>query len=322
MIGIKGIASYFTGDKHSIQDLSEYGKLQDEEREYYNNVGIKTIYDADGCSAHDLALEASRVLLSRYNVAPESIDAILLVKSRVPEHFVSSEATRLQQELGALKALAFSVSDLGCVDSTLALKIARDLMMANPNYNRVLIAYGSKKFTPDRFRYPVTLTGDGGVACLIERTEENVIVDVEIETNGAFWDLFKIEYQDRTFSEYREECRDVRAYGFELALESRNRFSNLNRRLLERNQLSQEDIKNVMMQNISNRAFQYYEDAFGFKLSPFCKMNLSQYGHLGSGDILLNYQLGLQSKMIKPGDYSLILNNSPVAAWGSVLIKA
>jgi 3-oxoacyl-[acyl-carrier-protein] synthase-3 len=51
-------------------------------------------------------------------------------------------------------------------------------------------------------------------------------------------------------------------------------------------------------------------------------MNLGQYGHLGSADILLNYQLGLQAKMIKPGSRVLILNNSPVAAWSTILIKA
>lgn len=322
MIGIKAITSYFSGEKTSIQDLSEMDQLQGEELEYYNHVGIKTIYNAEDTSSYQLALGASQKLINQEDITGNHIDVIIFIKSRLPDHFISSEATRLKHDIGADNALTFSVSDLGCVDSTLAIKMAKDLLTANPLYKNVLITYGSKKFTPERFRYPVTLTGDGGMACLIGRTEHNKILDVQIESNGNYWDLFKIEYQDRSFEDYKEVCSDTRKYGFELALESRNRFSELNKRILSDSGLVMDDVKNVMMQNISARAYTYYEDAFNIKLSPFCKMNLSQYGHLGSADIVLNYQLGLQSKMIKKDSYALLMNNSPVAAWSSILIQA
>ncbi|MCE3294291.1 MAG: hypothetical protein K0R65_5 [Crocinitomicaceae bacterium] len=322
MIGIKAIKPFIAGEKTNISSLREYEALNEQELEYLNSAGIKTVYDAENYTSYDLALEAARKLFAEEEITPQEINAIIYIKSRVPEYFVASEATRLQHDLGIENCLTFSVSDLGCVDSTLAVKMAKDLLISNSAWENVLIVYGSKKFTEQRFRFPVTMTGDGGVACVIGRTDRNVIEDVKIESNGKYWDLFKIDFRNELAEQYKEECTDLRKYGFELALESRNRFDGQINSILTENGLQKEEINAYVMQNISARAFQYYEDAFGIKISPFCKMNLGQYGHLGSADILLNYQLGLQAKMIKPGSRVLILNNSPVAAWSTILIKA
>jgi 3-oxoacyl-[acyl-carrier-protein] synthase III len=321
MIGIKAIKPYFTGEKVSIGNLPEALKLQGPELDYYNTCGIKTIYDSGDLSSYDLAKAASEQLLEEQGIAGNEIDFIIFIKSRIPEHFISSEATRLKSDLKADKAFTFSVSDLGCADSTLAIKLAKDLLTANRSANHVLIVYGSKLFTPDRFRYPVTITGDGAAACLIGRTEDNAIIDVQMESNGKYWDLFKIEYKDRVFDQYKEECSDIRKYGFELAIESKNRFRDINDKIIGENGLTKEDISHFMMQNISQRAYDYYEQAFEFKLSPFCKMNLTEYGHTGAADILLNYHAGINSGMFQKGAHVLIMNNSPVAAWSSMLIK-
>lgn len=321
MIGIKAIKPYFTGRKVNIGELPEAANLQGPELEYYNTAGIKSVYDSGDASSYDLAKGACEQLIAEEGLSGSDIDIIIFIRSRIPDHFISSEATRLKRDIGAAKALTFSISDLGCTDSTMAIRLAKDLLIANRQANNVLITYGSKKFTPERFRYPVTITGDGGIACLISRTEDNEIIDVQLDSNGNYWDLFKIEYKDRAFDQYKEACSDVRKYGFELALESKNRFTDLNKRILSDNGLSSPEIGYFMMQNISGRAYDYYEQAFNIKLSPFCRMNLSQYGHLGAADILLNYQTGISSGMMQKGSHALIMNNSPVAAWSSLLIK-
>lgn len=321
MIGIKAIKPYFGGEKLTISTLPEAQKLQGAELDYYNTCGIKNIYDSGAISSFQLAKNASEQLLEEQGMSGDEIDIIIFIKSRITDHFISSEATRLKHELKAENAFTFTVSDLGCTDSTLAIKLANDMLIANRSANNVLLVYGSKKFTPERFRYPVTITGDCGIACLISRTEDNQIIDVKIDTNGKYWDLFKIEYKDRAFEQYKEECSDVRKYGFELAIESKNRFAELNEKILAENDLSMTDISHFMMQNISLRAFDYYEQAFGFKLSPFCRMNLAEYGHNGPADILLNYHEALKSGMLQKDSKVLIMNNSPVAAWSSILIQ-
>jgi 3-oxoacyl-[acyl-carrier-protein] synthase III len=258
--------------------------------------------------------------LKEQGVDPNSIDKIIFIKSRQPDHLISSEAARLKHDLKAEKALTYSISDLGCADISMALKLAKDYLIANRRANNVLIAYGHKQFAKYRFRFPVTIAGDGGVAVLVGKTEENKIVDIAIDTNGYYWDLFKIDYKEKHAAEYIEECSDQRKYGFELAIESKNRFKALNEKILAANNVDASAVSHYLLQNISNRAYEYYENAYGIKISNLCSMNLSQYGHLGPADVMLNYHLGVSNGMFQKGSTVLIMNNSPVAAWSSILM--
>ncbi|MGB8190527.1 MAG: 3-oxoacyl-[acyl-carrier-protein] synthase III C-terminal domain-containing protein [Chitinophagaceae bacterium] len=321
MIGIKAIKPFITGKKISVKNLPEAANLTSTELEYFNNCGVESIYDSGDCSSYDLAKGAAERLLQESGVAPEKIDAIIYIKSRVPDFLISSEATRLKYELNATKSLTFSITDLGCADISMALKLAKDILTANRKYQNILICYGNKQFSKSRFRYPVNILGDGGIAVLIGRTEENKIVDIQFASNGNYWDLFKIDYKNTTFDKYSEECSDLRKYGFELAIESRNRFEELNDNVIITNNLQKSDIKYYVLQNISSRAYDYYENAFFIKFSPVCKINLAEYGHLGSADIMLNYHIGVSSGLFEKGSYVLIMNNSPVAAWSSMLIQ-
>lgn len=320
-IGILGIKVEFSGKSTSIDTLNEKTKLDGPELEYYNTCGIKSVYQAEQESSYSLAKTAAMHLLDEQGLNPESIDTIIYIQSRVPESFISSEATRLQADLGAKNAWAFSIGGLGCTDSTSALKMAVELLKANKKNKNVLIAYGNKQIAQQRFRYPVTIMGDAGVATLIGRTNNNVIQDIQIESNGKYWDLFSVNHSDALGEDYKETCKDLRTYGFELAIESKNRFTSLLHATLGKNGLNVADIQHFLMQNISARAFQYYEDALAIKINPLCSMNLSKYGHLGAADIFINYASGLDSGILEKNQNVLIMNNSPVAAWSTLLIK-
>jgi 3-oxoacyl-[acyl-carrier-protein] synthase-3 len=175
--------------------------------------------------------------------------------------------------------------------------------------------------SPYRFRNPVTIVGDGGVAALITRTTDHSITDIQIETNGYYWDLFKLDYRNKSFEQYKEECSDIRKYGFELAIESKNRFFDINGSILNRHALPAQGISHYILQNISSRSYEYYQSAYDIRISPICAMNLARFGHLGAADIFLNYQTGMESGIFRKGEKVLIMNNSPVAAWSSILIE-
>lgn len=321
MIGIKAISTYTPGTAVQVNSCEEFKNLEGPEKEYFEGVGITQVQDAGELQSYDLAKGASEQLLQENGLEGKDLDYIIYIQSRTPEHFISSEATRLQHDLGATSALPFAISNLGCADSSMALKLAKDLLKANKKAKHVLICYGNKLYSNYRFRYPVTVMGDGGVAALIGKTEDKQILDIQMQTNGSYWDLFKMEYRGKQDDEFKETCSDLRKYGFELAIESKNRFQELNQKTLDNNGLEMDDINHFMLQNISSRAFDYYEQAFNLKMSPICQMNLSKYGHLGSGDIFLNLKTGLDSGLFQSGQNVLIMNNSPAAAWSTILIE-
>lgn len=321
MPGIQSIKTYTPGLPVPIQRLHDVTILNKDELAYFNTCGITTVYDSGSITSYELAKGACERLLQETGTEAASIDCIIYIQSRLPDQFISSEATRLQHDIKANNALSFAISNLGCADSSMALKLAKDFLAANPKAGNVLICYGNKQVSPYRFRYPVTIVGDGGIAALVTRTTDHVITDIHIETNGHYWDLFKLEYRNKNFDQYKEECSDIRKYGFELAIESKNRFAAINGAMLNRHALSKHDIDHFILQNISSRSYEYYEAAFDISISPLCAMNLDSFGHLGAGDILLNYQTGVQMGIFKKGEKVLIMNNSPVAAWSSVLME-
>lgn len=321
MANIQAIKTYIPGNPVSIHTLPEKETLNENELTYFNTCGINTIYDSGSISSYELAKGACEKLLQETGTEPEAIDLIIYIQSRMPEHFISSEATHLQHELKAVKAISFAISNLGCADSSMAIKLAKDFLTANRKASNVLICYGNKLFSNYRFRNPVTIMGDGGVAALISKGNDHKIIDIDIQVNGHYWDLFKLEYRNRNFDQYKEECSDLRKYGFELAIESKNRFNELNANILNQHNLDKADISHFMLQNISSRAYDYYQSAFDLQISPLCSMNLAQYGHLGAGDVFLNYQAGIESGIFQKNEKVLIMNNSPAAAWASLLIE-
>ena len=250
MIGIRGIAPFLQGTKTMVNSLPEVLQLTDDRLNYLQATGIENVLIDAQYSAYDFAKAASEKVLAENGLSGTDLDLIIMIKSRLPEAVFSSEATRLQKDIGAESAMTYSLSDLGCADMSMALKQASDFLIANEWAEHVLICYGCKPGAPSRYRHPVTVNGDGGLALLVGRLEEHQILDVEIKVDGAYWDLFKIDYQDKYFCDYKEELQDERRYGFELALESRNQFHALNQRILERNDLSKEDIDHFLLQNI------------------------------------------------------------------------
>jgi 3-oxoacyl-[acyl-carrier-protein] synthase-3 len=321
MIGIQAISTYYPGGERIVNDLLKNMALDDQALTFFQSAGITHIHEADGFTSFDLACGASRRLLEDHQLDPEKIDLIIYIKSRLPEHLISSEASRLQYELKATQAKAFSISDLGCADSSMALKQAVDFLTANPDAENVLIAFGCKPYTPNRLRVPVTIHGDGGVAAWITRTSRHRLIDIQFQLEGRYWDLFKVEYKDRLFDDFTEDCLDHRVYGFDLAIESRNRFREINESLLQRNDLHQKDIRHYLLQNISARAFEYYESALDIQFSPVCRYNLSRYGHLGPADILQNLLTGTDNGIFNKGELLMIMNNSPAAMWSTILIE-
>ncbi|MCI3928683.1 ketoacyl-ACP synthase III family protein [Streptomyces sp. AN091965] len=318
---VRAAACYHPDRVLAVAELPGLTELGEGERETCARLGIDEVRADDTLSAFDLAVRAARQTLSEARLDATELGAIVLIDARVPDTLMSSAATRLQALLGAERALTFSVGGLGCVSLTPALLTARGLLAADGDLDHVLVVHGSKPPTPLRYRHPVTVSGDGGAAAVISRRGPVRVLDVVQETNGAHWDLFRVDYRDRPAARWREECRDIPQYSFRLAVESRIRLRALHQRLLDRNNLVPGDISRYLSHNLSEGTFRFTEEALGIKISTTCFDNLRQYGHLGPNDVLLNLRTELDRGGLAEGQRAVLLSASPVAAWSLLLVE-
>lgn len=319
--GIKSIVSCFPATTIDIKHLPNYKQLPEGQKTFFD-CGIAQIHvDNQPNSITDLIVQAAKKLCTKNKLAPEKIDVIIHLQARSPDFLTSSTAAKIQYELKAHNALCFTLSDLGCVDIVAAVMLANNLLQTNKNYKNIVITYASQPVAQNRFRYPVTIIGDGAMALLITSCAKNKIIDYALEVNGKYWNLFYTDYKNQPVQDWQEKCRDIYEYSFGLAVESKNRFVNVNKKMLKNNKLDYGDLQHFIMQNISFGAFRFYEDLLKIKFAPVCYDNLKNYGHLGPMDIMLNLGSGVESGLFKKGELILLMDNSPVAAWGSILVQ-
>lgn len=321
-VGIKAASFHISERKIEAKDLEEYKYLVRNEKysAAFASTGIKYLHIDNHENGVELAIQACRKLFVEHNISKKTIDCVIYLQSRSTTHLMSSELTKIIKDLDLENVFGFTLTDLGCVDISAALILAKNLICCN-KYKNILICYGSKPISQKRFRYPVTIIGDAGMALIVSRHNKNKIIDCELGMNGKYWDLFFADYKKESYVDWHETCKDVDKYSFELAIESKNRFEEMNKSILHRTSLSYSEIKHFLMQNVSIGAFRFYEDIFSITFSMVCYDNLVEYGHLGSIDIILNYFSLLSLEQCNSGDKVLIMNNSPTAAWSTVLVE-
>ena len=317
---IRRMSAFLPETVRSVAHLDELTGYDEAHRAAMLRLGVERVRDAGKATEVDLAAAAATTVLQAGGTAPTDLDVLVLVQGRAPEHLLASEATRLQRRIGAAQAFTLGVGELGCVSVSAALTVCAGLFAANPGWRHGLIAMGARTATPARFRPPMTVLGDGGLAALVTPGGSGRfrLIDQVLACNGEYADLFRIRYRDGTADHWREECTDPHTYSFRLAMESRKRLTAMNATLLARNGMRADEVT-YLMQNLSLGAFTFWQEALDITLLPAGAANLREYGHLGSADVLNN--LDVAGASLAPGDRVLVMNSSPVAAWSSALFE-
>ncbi|WP_260334731.1 3-oxoacyl-ACP synthase [Streptomyces beigongshangae] len=319
---LRAASWYLPARSVAVGELPELAALTPAQRRTCLALGIDRVPADDGLDAVELAVRAARQALAEAGLSPDELDALIVVDSRAPEAFAVSEATRTQALLGAGRALAFSVGGLGCTSVVPGLLAARGLLAADPDVRHVLVTHGSKPAAPHRYRHPVTVYGDSGQALVVARDGPVRILDILAETSGAYWDLFRVDFRDRPYERWREECTDIPRYSFELAMESRNRIRGLYRRILDRNGRLPSDIRYHITQNMSAGSFRFHAEVLGVAVDEACPDNLRRYGHLGPNDVLFNLYSALARDGTDGAAEAVLLNASPSASWSAMLVES
>lgn len=314
------VATWFPATSARVASLAELDELPAHRREHALTLGIETVRTAGELSEVDLAAAAATAALAEAGLDAADVDALLLVTGRAPQYLLASETTRLQNRIGATRAFTTGVGDLGCVSISAALTLAAALLRADAGCRTVLVVAAAKTPTRNRYRAPMTLLGDGAAALLVTASGGCwEFVDQILRSDGKYADLFRIDYRDTPSAAWTEECADESTYSFRLAVESKKRFDTIIPELLERNGIRLGSVGPILMQNLSGGAFAFWEEALDATIDAACRGNLAAYGHLGSVDMLVNLQAAAATRA--SGDYALLLNSSPVAAWSAGLMR-
>lgn len=139
---------------------------------------------ADGESASDLALQASRRALEMAGIAPEQLD-LIIVATTTPDMVFPSTACILQSKLGVKNMPAFDVQAV-CSGFVYGLTIA-DQFMRSGQYEHILVVGAEvySRILDWSDRGTCVLFGDGAGAVVLKRSTEPGILAARLHADGS-----------------------------------------------------------------------------------------------------------------------------------------
>jgi 3-oxoacyl-[acyl-carrier-protein] synthase III len=137
---------------------------------------------------NEMGIKAALDCLAQADVAPEEIDVVLCTTEEWREYLLWTSGIHLAYEIGAVNAWAMDVHTR-CATTVGAMKMAKDMILADPEIDTVLIAGGYRVSDFINFQNPRTSflwnIGAGGGALLLRRNwPRNRVLGAHLMADG------------------------------------------------------------------------------------------------------------------------------------------
>jgi 3-oxoacyl-[acyl-carrier-protein] synthase-3 len=310
-IGISTLSYYLPPTRLSVDNLHVRRALNSS-KENIRELGFNYVYVVDKQSSYDLAHRAVSKLLRNSKTDPQEIDILLYSNALVDRSFDSSKskepinlfqypATLLQYKFGMQRANAMGISQAGCVSFLNTLRVARDMIIAEPSINKVLCV--SADVLPTNKREVLyNLISDGSCAAVVERkSPHNHLISYAQVTKGFYWDS-------------KTTKNELVASYFPTAVHVINDA-------LKKANLTISDIKLIIPHNVSRKSWSILLNLLGASLSQFFGDNIKKKGHTIAADNIINLQDALEKGLIRKGDYVMLFTFGFGAHWACSIIQ-
>lgn len=279
-----------------------------------------------------MALAAAKIALEKACMRPDEIDLIIYCGSAPQDYLLWSAAGKLQHSLGAGNAFAFEVTN-GCNGINLCMKVARDMLLANPVLRHALVASADKysQFIDYTNKNDVSLfhVSDAAGAVILRKNEQsNRIISYFQTTDGSYADYVKIknggtmhpyslqrEYERQTFSvEDPEELSRVLS---EVYL--RNYVAAI-RSALEQSGHTVEEVDFLFTNQVKASTIAAVLDSLQIPQSKTFH-SIENYGHMGTVDTLFALSSFLDAKRIPAGSLVVLASSAIGFSWAAMVLE-
>lgn len=268
---------------------------------------------AAGESGYSLAARA----VQASGIDPSTVDAIVystclpvngnlgapdaFAESGDVKHLMRFPASRLQAELGMARAFVIGLNQQACTGMLGALRVARNLLLAEPEVHNVLCVTADRFPPGARYEQAFNLVSDGAAACLVSRdTAALELLDVHHITNGAMADAG----DEETAAGYFTYC------------------CRLVEETLQRHGLRVADLRRIVPQNTNRTAWKILKQLLGIAPEQDWCPSLPACGHVISADNVINLQCLCAEGSLARGDKVLTFMAGYGSNWQAALLEA
>ncbi|SFC16626.1 3-oxoacyl-[acyl-carrier-protein] synthase-3 [Alkalibacterium subtropicum] len=332
-VGIAGIGLYLPEKTMSAKEIAEETKGRWTEEAVREKLGINQIYLAgEGEGTQEMGALAALDLIENTGVDPKDIDVILCFGEEWKEYPLTTSAIYIQDRIGAENAWGIDVQNRCCTTVT-ALKMAKDMLVADEAIDTILIAGGYRNGDLIDYSDPMNsmmynLSAGGGALLLKKNHDENLLLGSHIISDGSLartagvevggienpYTAENVEHSKRTLKllepvKMKERLNDVSMINWMKCIDH----------ALEKSEMTREDIDYLdvlHMKRSGHRAI--LED---LDLTPEQTVYLEDYGHLGQIDQILSLKAGLEQGKIREGTVVCSIAAGIGYVWAADIIK-
>ena len=332
-VGIVGTGIYLPKHTRSAQEIAQMTNGVWTAEAVEEKLGIKTIYipgEDDG--TQEMAAKAAKDLLKRHPIDPKTIDVILSIGEEWKEYPLTTSALYVQDAIGATNAWGIDLANR-CSTGVSALKMAKDMLLADDDIKRILIVGGYRNgdfvdYSDRHMSMMYNLSAGGGAILLEKNYPHNLLLGSHIMADGSLARTAGVQYGG-TKHPITEENLHV-AYKSLRLLEPEKMKARLNEvsmpnwftcidEALKKSALTREDIDYLAILHIKRSGHEAMLQSLG--LDSKQSIYLEDYGHMGQIDQILSLHLALNQGTIKAGDHILMIAAGIGYVWGASVIE-
>ena len=332
-IGILGIGVYLPQSTMSAAAIAAAAMGLWREGAVRENLGInqKTIPGpTDG--TQEMGALAALEAIKDANIDPKEIDVILCFGEEWKEYPLTTSALYIQDRIGATNAWGIDVQNR-CCTSVSALKMAKDMLIADPDVTTVLVAGGYRNgdfvdYTDKNMSMMYNLSAGGGALILRKGMNKNLLLGSHLISDGSLARTAGVEIGG-TLNPITNGNLDS-AYKSLRLLDPEKMKARLNE-VSQGNWLT--CIDKALAKSNKTRSDIGYLDILHIKRSGHLGMlkdlgltedqtvYLEDYGHMGQVDQILSLKLGLEQGKIKDGTVVCMIAAGIGYVWAANIVQ-
>jgi len=330
-VGVVSIGVYLPKGYISAAELAQKTGIPQEIIE--TKMGLKGKH-IPGPDDHPIAMGvwAAQDALAQTDIEPKDIDLVLCTTEDYRDYPLQLAGPKTAYKLEAHRAWAVDINQK-CGTNVAALKIAKDMMVADDDINTVMITGGYRNidlidYANQRSRFMFDVSVGGGAFLLRKNYPRNHILETAMITDGSFADDVVVPAGGTKMPITEEALRkrlnyldvpDPQSMKQKLDPISQKNFVQVIRDSLARSGYDEGDIGYLAILHMKRSIHEHTLQELG--LSDDQSFYLEEYGHTGQMDAPISIKLGLESGRIKDSTIIVIVAAGIGYTWGATTIR-
>ena len=332
-VGVAGIGLYIPEGRMSAAEISEATQGVWSEEAVIHKLGIleKPIPGVDD-GTQEMGVKAALEALKDAKMDASEVDVILCMGEEWKEYPLTTSALYIQDKIGANHAWGIDVQNR-CCTTVSALKMARDMLIADDDVHVVMVVGGYRNgdfvdFTDAGVSMMYNLSAGGGAMILKKNLGENLLLGSHIKADGSFARDAGVEIgginQPFTPENVATGYQSLRLMNAEHMKNGLNAVSMPNwyeciDKALEKSGLGRSDIDYLAILHFKKSMHDRMLADLGLREDQ--SIYLSDYGHMGQVDQILSLKLALDAGKVKEGSHVLLVAAGIGYVWSASVIK-